>query len=87
MNNQNRQESVKDKNRRKFITVMLIGGGAFLVEKVLTPLFSRFLSDSSAKTNLPNKTGFESFKVVENKKCLSVYDNSGEEILQIDREA
>jgi len=87
MKNQIKQEDIKDKNRRKFITVMLIGGGAFLVEKVLNPLFSRFLNDSPAKTSLLNKTGFEGFQVVENKKCLSVYDSSGEEILQIDKEA
>ena len=65
---------------------MLIGSGAFLVEKILTPLFSRFLNDSPAKTGLSNKTAFGGFQVTENKKGLSVYDSSGKEILQIDRE-
>ena len=87
MKNQNKEESI-DKNRRKLLTVMLIGSGAFLVEKVLTPLFSRFLNDSSTltKTNLSNKTDFGGFQVTENKKGLSIFDSSGEEIFQIDKE-
>jgi hypothetical protein len=86
MNNQNKPESI-DKNRRKFLTVMLIGSGAFLVEKILTPLFARFLNNPPAKTSLSPKTSFMGFQVAENKKSLSVYDSSGEEILQIDKEA
>lgn len=83
-----------DKNRRKLLAVMLIGSGTFLVEKFLGPLFSVFLSDPPAKTSslsdktsLTNKNNFESFQVVENKNILSVYDNSGEEVFQIDKEA
>jgi len=77
MKNQNKPESI-DKNRRKFLTVMLIGSGAFLVEKILTPLFSRFLNDSSApttKTGLSSKASLGGFRIVENK-----------EIFQIDKE-
>ncbi len=76
-----------DENRRKFLKIILIGSGAFLMEKVLTPLFSMFLNDSSAKTGSLNKTGFRDFKIVENKEKLSIYDSSGEEIFQIDNEA
>ena len=92
MKNQNLMENKTpngiDTNRRKFLTVILIGSGAFFVEKFLTPLFSRFLNDSPtpAKTVLSDKTDFENFKVVENKKILSIYDSSGEEIFQIDKE-
>ncbi|MBI2634975.1 MAG: hypothetical protein HYW79_00270 [Parcubacteria group bacterium] len=75
-----------DENRRKFLKIILIGGGAILAEKVLTPLFS-FLNDSSAKTGLLNKTSFGNFKIVENKEKLSIRDSSGEEIFQIDDEA
>jgi hypothetical protein len=57
-----------------------------LAEKILGPLFSRFLSDSSAKTDSSNETSFRSFRVVEDKKGLSIYDSSGEEIFQIDKE-
>ncbi len=65
---------------------MLIGSGALLLEKVLTPLFSMFLDDSSAKTDSYNKISFRNFRFVENKKKLSVHDSFGEEIFQIDNE-
>ncbi len=74
-----------DKNRRKFLKIIFIGSGAILMEKVLGPLFSRFLDDSSAKTDSSNKTSFRDFQVVENKKNLSIYDSSGKEVLQIDK--
>ena len=74
-----------DKNRRKFLKIVLIGGGTLLVGKVLNPLFSA-LDDSSAKIGLPEKTAPKAFHVVENKKIFSIYDNSGEEIFQIDKE-
>lgn len=91
MKNQNKQESI-NKNRRKLLAVMLIGSGTFLVEKVVGPLFSVFLSNppnpsnSPTRTGLPNKTDLGSFKVAEDKKILSVYDDSGEEVFQIDKE-
>lgn len=74
-----------NKNRRKFLKIIFIGSGIILMEKVLGPLFSTFLDDSFAKTDSLNKTSFKDFQVVENKKNLSVYDNSGEEVLQIDK--
>lgn len=84
MENQNKEESV-DKNRRKLLVVMLIGSGAFLVEKFSGPLLSIFLNNSPAKSDLPAKTDFSGFRVTEDKKILSVYDDSGEEIFQIDK--
>jgi len=74
-----------NENRRKFLKIIFIGAGAFLMEKVLGPLFSRFSDDSFAKTDSLNKTSFKDFQVVENKKNLSIYDSSGEEVLQIDK--
>ena len=76
-----------DVNRRKFLKITLIGGTAFLVGKVIGPLFSKFInasSDSSASSarNIP-----VTFNVVEDKKGLSIYDNFGEEIFQIDNKA
>jgi len=76
-----------DENRRKFLKIIFIGSGALLMEKVLGPLFSRFLDSSSAKTGSSDKTSFRDFRVVENKIGLSVFDNSGKEIFQIDNEA
>ena len=74
-----------DKNRRTFLKVLFVGSGALLAEKVLGPLFPRFFSNSFAKTASTNKKiGYRNFQIVENKRNLSVYDNSGEEIFQID---
>lgn len=86
MKNPNKQEEI-DKNRRKFLTVILIGSGTFLVQKVLGPLFSKFLNDPPAKIGSPHKTILGGFQVVENKKVLSVYDDddSEEEVFQIDK--
>lgn len=86
MKNQNKQDGI-DKNRRKLLAVMLIGSGTFLVEKILGPFFSKFLNNQSVKTSLPNETGLGVFNIVENKKSLSVYDSSGEEVLQIDKDS
>lgn len=74
-----------NKNRRKFLKIIFIGSGALLMEKVLGPLFSRFVDDSSAKTDSFTKTNSGDFRIIENKKILSVYDSSGEEVLQIDK--
>ena len=67
-----------NEGRRKFIKVIFIGSGALLAEKILSPLFSFFSED---------KTDFKNFKIIEDKKNLSIYDSSGEEIFQIDKEA
>ncbi len=75
-----------NENRRKFLKIILIGSGALLLEKVLGPLFSKFLNNSFTQPNSFTKTNFKDFKIVEDKKRLSVYDSSGEEIFQIDKE-
>lgn len=68
-----------DIDRRNFLKIILIGSGALLVEKVLGPLFSEFSDNSSTKNNSTT------FQVIEDKKSLSIYDSSGEEVLQIDK--
>ena len=68
-----------DKNRRNFLKLMLIGGGTLIVGKIFGPLFSRFSDDSSAKNDSA------AFRVIEDKKNLSVYDDSGKEVFQIDK--
>jgi len=70
-----------DNNRRNFLKIILIGGGTFIAGKVLGPLFSNSL------INPPAKDKSSAFKIVEDKKVLSIYDNSGEEIFQIDKES
>lgn len=77
-----------NEGRRTFLKIIFIGSGALLAEKFLSPLFSFFSDDSSAKTKTNSslvKTGFKNFQIIEDKKNLSIYDSSGEEILQIDK--
>ena len=72
-------KEVIDKNRRNFIKIILIGGGTLVLGKFLGPVFLRFMNGPSTETN------FESFKAVENKKTLTIYDKSGSEVFQIDK--
>jgi hypothetical protein len=71
-----------NESRRKFLKIIFISSGTLLAEKILGPLLS-FLDAQSAKSD--SSTSFRNFRVVEDKKVLSVYDSSGKEILQIDR--
>lgn len=70
-----------DKERREFLKLILFGGGALFVGKFFNPIFSKLISFSS------EEKGEKLFEITENKKMLSVYDSSGEEIFQIDKEA
>ena len=81
-----------DKNRRKFLKIMFIGGATLLFGRVLSPLFSGLFNDSLSgfnknnfKNGPQNKTGLVSFRVFEDKEILSIYDSSGEEVFQIDK--
>jgi hypothetical protein len=76
-----------DKSRRKFLKIMLIGSGTIIAGRVLGPVLSRFLDDSPASKAGSLAGVVKNFKITEDKKVLSVYDSSGEEILQIDKEA
>ena len=68
-----------DKNRRNFLKILLFGGGAIVLGKVLGPSIAKLFDGPSTETN------FESFRTIENKKGLTVFDKkSGEEIFQID---
>ena len=73
-----------NKDRRKFLQVILIGSGTLLMGKVLGPLFSSLFNDPFTQTKTKTDPGV--FKIVENKKRLSIFDDSGEEIFQIDNE-
>jgi hypothetical protein len=76
-----------DKNRRNFLRIILVGGGTFIVGKILSPLFSKSFIKSLDNRLTPRNTNVQAFRVIEDKKVLSVYDDSGEEIFQIDKEA
>ncbi len=76
-----------DKNRRKFLKILLIGGGTLLVGKIMGPLFSKSLDNSVSITpdSSDSKKDSTPFKLAEDEKSLSVYDEAGEEIFQIDK--
>ena len=67
-----------NKARRNILKLALIGGGIFVVSKVLVPLFGRIANGPSVEHDLEN------FKTVENKNGLTVYDKSGQEIFVMD---
>lgn len=73
-----------DKNRRKFLKIILVAVGAFFAGKILDPFIPRSSGGSSAK-RVVYKEKPSVFRVAENKQFLSIYDGSGEEVLQIDK--
>ena len=73
-----------DIGRRKFIKVLFIGGTSFIVGKTLGPLFSKFFNNSS---NDDLKDSPTAFKVIQDHTKLSIFDDTGEEIFQIDNGA
>jgi hypothetical protein len=80
-----------DKERRNFLKIILIGSGTLLAGRVLGPLFSKCAESvpvrlTREKPAPPPQTISSAFKIVENDKRLSIYDNHGEEIFQIDKE-
>lgn len=81
-----------DKERRNFLKIILIGSGTLFAGRVLGPLFSKCMENPIVriapreKSSPQPKTIASAFKIVENEKRLSIYDSSGEEIFQIDKE-
>lgn len=75
-----------NQDRRNFLKIILIGSGAFLVQGIVGPLYSRLFGDSSEKTDSSNEIGnsFENFRIVRNNDGLSIFDKAGQEIFQID---
>lgn len=76
-----------NRERRKFLKMLLIGSGAFLVGKVFGPLSSRFLDHPVSNGKDMPKPESKAFRIVEDKKVLSIFDETGEEIFQIDKSA
>lgn len=77
-----------NEDRRKFLKIVLIGSASLIVGKILGPLFSGSLNDPLAKKDPPKpvqKDSSSPFRVVEDGSSLSIYDNSGEEVFQIDK--
>lgn len=70
-----------DMKRRAFVRYTLFGGAVFLVGKYLSPAIDMFRGD----TVIDEKV-FNNFKITETGKQLRVTDDSGEELLTIDKE-
>lgn len=69
--------------RRKFLRLLLLGGGAFLIGllgKFFSPVSNLFSGSKSRR-----EKDFKNFKVVEEKDKLIFIDKTGEEILILDR--
>lgn len=72
-----------DKNRRNFIKISLIGGGALLVGKLFG---SKILDLFSPEPGMDIGQDLKDFNINENKKEIIISDKkSGEEILIIDK--
>ncbi len=73
-----------DRQRRTFLKTILAVGGFLMVQKIVP---SALLHASAHPPAPPTKARRGSFTVVEGGELVSVRDESGEEIFQIDNEA
>ncbi len=70
-------------NRRNFLKIVLIGGGALLAGKVIGPTISKWAFGGEEESSENN---FSAFRTVEAKGGLTIYDKkTGEEIFEIDQ--
>lgn len=83
-----------DKDRRQFLKILIVGGGTLLAGKILSPLISLFSDVDKKPEDTPGasmgvdrQNPAKAFRVVEDAKILSIYDEAGEEIFQIDKSA
>ena len=74
-----------NEDRRQFLKIALIGSVSFIVGKILGPVFSVLMDNSSTDVATVEKPKPNAFHAVEDKHMLSIYDESGEEIFQIDK--
>lgn len=75
-----------DTNRRKFLKIILIGGGTFVLGRLLDPFLSKLVEEGEKRVSIPSPKPTSSlFKIVEDEKFLSIYDDSGQEVFQIDK--
>ncbi len=75
-------DGVLDEKRRSMIKWIAVGGGTFLLGKILGPSINLFGESSLlGKTHL-----FKNFRVTENSKELGFYDSFGNEILVLEKD-
>lgn len=68
-----------NKNRRSFLKLLFLGGGALLLVKLFGSRLQDLFSGRVEKT-------LGDFRTTEDKKSLVVYDRTGAEVLIIDKE-
>ena len=68
-----------NERRRTLLKLFALGGGAFVLGKILSPGLNLFGGEGDV-------TDFRNFRVVERGEELGVYDKSGNEILIIENE-
>jgi hypothetical protein len=71
-----------DQDRRNFLKLALIGSGALILGKILSPLLGIF-GDSDGKNDIEH----ESFVIDRKKSGFLIKDHSGEEIFELDNSA
>lgn len=75
-------EGILDEKKRSMLKWIGVGGGTFLLGKILGPSINLFgESPLLGKTHL-----FKNFRVTENSKELGFYDNFGNEILVLEKD-
>jgi hypothetical protein len=67
-----------NKDRRNLLKILIFGGGAYVATKLLGPVVTRFLDGPSVTKE------FDSFRTVENKRGVTIFDKNGEEIFIMD---
>ena len=67
-----------NKNRRNFLRLAFYGVGVLVVGKVLGMAYTRYMDGPSTEKE------FSSFKTIENKRGITIYDKGGEEIFIMD---
>lgn len=81
-----------NQNRRKFMKILLVGGGVLLVEGIMSVWYSKLFNRSHSKEpslkkdvnkKLTKQTA-PKFRIRQNNQYLSIYDSTDEEIFQID---
>lgn len=68
--------------RRNLLKLLVVGGGAFLVGKLSSPLADFFVGNK-----MISMQDFQNFKFVETNRELKILDKTGSEILIVDKDS
>lgn len=71
-------------NRRKFLKLLVLGGGFALISKIFGDDVVNFFDNR--KEDAVNAKNFDNFDIIENNNGLKIYSKNGEELFVIDNE-